>query len=209
MTPRAGVYEIKRTETGDRYIGSAADLKRRRIEHWRDLRGDYHINHHLQNAWNKYGEKAFEFNVFLYCDPEMMLVFEQRAIDQSGHYNLSPTAGNNLGMKHTKEAKANMSVAQMGNQNALGCTRSDETKARLSAAAMGRKTSEEVRAKQSAGMKGKQKWWLGRKHTEESKAKMSASRMGRKRTEETKANMSAGMKLSCARRRAEAVSRQG
>jgi len=204
----SGVYEIKRTKTGDRYAGSSADVHVRFDVHRRALRGGYHINGHLQSAWDKYGEKAFEFNVLLYCDPEPMLVFEQLAIDQSSHYNLSPTAGNNLGIKHTEEAKANMSVAQMGNQNALGCTRSEETKAKLSAAKKGRKLTDEHRANILAGMMGNQ-YWLGRKLTDEHKAKLSAAAMGRKHSEATKAKMSIGQKKYQVRRRAEAVSRQG
>ena len=209
----SGVYEIKRTKTGDRYAGSSADVHRRLDVHCRALRGEYHINSHLQNAWNKYGENAFEFNVLLYCDPELLLVFEQLAIDQSGHYNLSPTAGNNLGIKHTEEAKTNMSASQTGNQNALGCTRSDETRARLSKARMGRKTSAETRAKQSAALMGREfsdehrakisDALTGREFSDGHKAKISAAAMGRKHTDEAKAKMSAtrkGKPWSAARR---------
>jgi hypothetical protein len=42
--------EVKRWKTG------AYNFNRRKVDHWKTLRGNRHVNRHLQRAWNKYGE---------------------------------------------------------------------------------------------------------------------------------------------------------
>ena len=61
---RAGVYLIVNTATDAIYVGMTKSTFAAR---WRDhrhrLRHGIHKNPHLQNAWDKYGESAFEFSV--------------------------------------------------------------------------------------------------------------------------------------------------
>lgn len=56
---RAGVYKISNSSNGKCYIGSSIDIDRRRLEHFSALLHNKHINQHLQNAYNKYGEGMF------------------------------------------------------------------------------------------------------------------------------------------------------
>lgn len=49
----SGIYEIVNTINGKRYVGSAVSLKRRWVDHRRDLRAGKHHSRHLQNAWAK------------------------------------------------------------------------------------------------------------------------------------------------------------
>lgn len=56
------IYKITNKINGKIYIGSAFDVTRREYVHRSDLRCQRHHNSHLQNAFNKYGENAFEFS---------------------------------------------------------------------------------------------------------------------------------------------------
>jgi group I intron endonuclease len=59
-----GVYKITNTADGKVYIGSTAiDTDHRWSTHRALLRTGKHYNRHLQNAWNKYGESVFTFEV--------------------------------------------------------------------------------------------------------------------------------------------------
>ena len=212
----SGVYEITNTINGKRYVGSSVDLNIRKQTHWSRLREGKHFNRYLQNAWNKYGERAFQFNVLLYCDQELLLEFEQPAIDQRSEYNLCPKAGNRLGVKNTPEACANIS---RGKTNP-----SLETRAKYSATTRKRFQDPEQRREQSEMMKrnwqdpdyranqiekatGRPSPLRGiplspehgakiaeanrrRKVTKETRAKMSVAHTGFKHTEESKAKMS-------------------
>jgi len=53
-------------------------------------------------------------------------------------YNISPTAGSSAGVKHSDEAKANISESMKGNTNRKGREASEETKVKMSAAKKGR-----------------------------------------------------------------------
>ena len=55
----AGIYKFTCLEDGKIYIGSSIELHTRKRNHLTDLRNGNHINHHFQNAYNKYGEDSF------------------------------------------------------------------------------------------------------------------------------------------------------
>lgn len=63
----SGIYEIRNTICDKSYIGQSVDLERRMNAHKYDLRSGRHSNIHLQRAWDKYGEGAFEFNILAEC----------------------------------------------------------------------------------------------------------------------------------------------
>lgn len=181
----SGIYSIINKENGHRYVGSSVNLNGRFRGHRNHLKGDTHGNRHLQRAWNKYGEDAFEFQVLFYCDPEMCITLEQRAMDILGpEYNIEPIAGSSLGVTRTKEYRAKKSAAMMGKKNALGHKCSDEAKAKISAANKGNKYSvgckhtEESKVAKSAAMMGN-KNAAGHKVTDDARAKMSASHTGK------------------------------
>lgn len=116
-----GVYMIRNKKNGKVYIGSAAkSLKLRLRVHLNYLRKGVHSNIYLQRAWNKYGERSFEFVVILRCPPERCLKEEQRYLDLhqsfkfSNGYNRRPVAENNLGVLVGKETRAKLSAAKKG-----------------------------------------------------------------------------------------------
>ena len=89
----AGVYVIKHTESGNEYIGSSVRVHKRFLQHKNALNTNTHNNKYLQNAWNKYGKKAFEFKILLVCALEHVRFYEQTIIDGTNPvYNLSKSA---------------------------------------------------------------------------------------------------------------------
>ena len=155
-----GIYKITNTVTGKFYIGSAVNIKRRWAEHRSQLGANKHGNRHLQNSWNKHGEDSFTFEVLECCEKERLIEREQFYIDnEKPAYNILPTAGNSLGVKHTDETKRKMSKTMKGNQNSLGVKRTDETKRKMSEAKkgsqnrLGVKLTDETKRKISEAMK--------------------------------------------------------
>lgn len=57
------IYRIYCSTNEKSYVGLASDYEGRTNQHKSALRSDRHENLHLQYAWNKYGEDAFEFSV--------------------------------------------------------------------------------------------------------------------------------------------------
>lgn len=76
------------------------------------------------------------------------------------------------GRTHSDEARRKLREANLGNQNAKGCTRSPEVRAKMSAAQKLRYNSQEVRDRLSASQKG-------RYVSPETRAKMSAAKKGK------------------------------
>ena len=115
----SGVYIIENLETGDRYVGSAAHIASRWAKHRHDLRNGLHHSTALQQAWHKYGEDAFLFEVWEECEPELLLELEQSTIDElRPRYNVNPLAGSSLGIKRSPETRRRISKAMKGNRNA-------------------------------------------------------------------------------------------
>ncbi len=153
---KSGVYLITNTVNGKVYVGSAAkNIKCRWINHRKSLRGGRHSNAHLQSAWNKYEECKFEFTILINCVSDDCIRYEQffinkyNAADPTFGYNISPTAGNCLGVVHTVETRKKMSDAHKG------VKKTPEHTAKVAAANRGMKRSTESRAKMSAAKKGK------------------------------------------------------
>lgn len=157
-----GVYVITNTESRRVYIGSTVNLPRRQAQHKHRLRGGTHDNPHLQNAWDKYGEAAFRFEVLEHLEEGQIYNAEQFWMDTYRKrgtvlYNTGPIARNAM----------------------LGHEFTEEHRRRLSNARKGRKLTEQHRRNIGEGLKG-------RKCSEETRRKISESNKGLKRTEETK-----------------------
>lgn len=103
----SGVYVIRNVVNGKRYVGSSVDIGRRISDHFDDLRKGVHRNNKLQRAFDKYGELAFTWDVLAIVPNVRDLVeFEQAFMDGlRPEYNLSPTAGSNLGHRYSEEIK--------------------------------------------------------------------------------------------------------
>jgi group I intron endonuclease len=158
----SGIYQIKNKKNNKVYIGSAVSLGQRFSVHTHCLRNDKHHNRHLQNAWNKYGEDSFLFEVLEKVeDKEKLVEREQHWIDiREPEYNLSPTAGSTLGVKYSEEARKNVSNALKGKMAGednpfYGKKHSKKAREKMSAAWEGRVITDEWRANLSKARKGR------------------------------------------------------
>lgn len=91
------IYQIMNILNGHSYIGSSIAPNRRFKEHRFDLRHNKHHSDYLQNAWNKYGETNFRFQIIevlpLEASNEALKNREQWFIDTlKPSYNMSPNA---------------------------------------------------------------------------------------------------------------------
>ena len=138
------IYKIINKITNDIYIGSALNFSKRKYYHIYYLDKNKHHSIILQNSWNKYGKENFEFIVIEdNIEKEKLIEREQFYIDTfNPKFNCSKTAGSPLGVKHTLQARINMSKSHLGKKltpesiakrtaKVLGTKRSEETKRKL------------------------------------------------------------------------------
>lgn len=216
-----GVYMIVNTLTWKVYMGSSVNVSVRWTEHRRLLRKGQHHSPHLQRAWDKDGEGAFECVVIEGGSPLTVVAQEQSwldafcSYDKDFGYNIAHVAQASMrGRKHTPEARAKISE---GLRKRPPIT--EETRLNLRRAQKGRKVSEACRAKLSAALKGRpqapehvEKRKL-RKLSAAHKAALLAVHQGKKRSPEVTAKIVAktlGQKRSpeaCARMREAALNR--
>ena len=122
-------YKITCTSNNKVYYGSSKCFRTRKTRHLFFLRHNEHINKHLQNSFNKYGENSFVFE-FLeeFATRKLMLDAEQKLIDESygQSFNQSKSSkgpqlfGNKngfFGKKHNEETKLKMKKAKEGKTN--------------------------------------------------------------------------------------------
>lgn len=118
---RTGIYCIRNLVSGRCYVGSAKRIDHRWKAHRHLLREGRHHSRSLQRSWNKHGEACFAFEVLEHIlDLTQLIVREQfwidrlHAADPKRGFNVSPTAGNCLGVKHSAETCAKRSAIMKG-----------------------------------------------------------------------------------------------
>lgn len=121
----SGIYKIQNLVNGKYYIGSSDRVYRRWRHHLTRLRNGTHENPHLQNAWRKYGESAFQFSILKSVDSLHLLEEEQLFLNECKlqtdiSYNISYNATAPMkGRTHSPASKRKMSLARTGEQNAM------------------------------------------------------------------------------------------
>lgn len=197
-TKTIGVYCILNKVNEKRYVGSSANIEHRWFCHRRELETNKHGNMYLQNSYNKHGSEQFHYFMLEYCSENECVIKEQEWIDffqpfgEKG-YNISPTAGSVLGLKHSEQSKKNMSEAHKG------YVMPEEQKKKISDAHKGRPKSEETKRKLSEAHKGKI-------ISEEAKLKSSISHMGHRHSEETKEKIGIAARRPCSAETKEKIS---
>lgn len=176
-----GIYEIRNTANGKRYIGSSVSFRGRRFSHWSVARSGKHHSQHLQNAWNIYGEAAFVFKPILFCSTENLIMYEELCISLlKPEYNMCPVAGSCLGHKHTPESRKKMSDKQRGRRHSI------EHVANQAASTRGQKrgpqTPEQIEHRAA--------YVRGKRQTPEHVEKRAAQRRGTNLSPETRKRMS-------------------
>ena len=165
------------------YVGKSSDIKTRWSRHKYELNKGIHVNTYLQNAWNKYGEDKFEFNIIERCNEDQLNVREIYWIKTLDSYN----RGYNL------------------TEGGEGVSLPDDVKAKISAASKEWWSNPENKKKMSESRKGEGSFWYGKTFTEdmiiklseahknpseEIRQKQSRSHKGKKLSEETKNKIS-------------------
>lgn len=201
-----GVYEIRNTVNGKRYIGSSINIKGRWAGHKASLKSGLSKNIKLLRAWSKYGESDFEFGIIeiVTGDKEELYKREQHWIDfydsvNSG-YNICKAAGSVAGITRSKETRHKMSVAKIGkkptdetrekiSKTKTGVPMSGEAKLKMSESHKGMFPSEETREKLRKaqagennpmyGRCGKENPFYGKHHTDETKEQLRKMRSGK------------------------------
>jgi len=167
-----GIYCIYNAVSKKRYIGQTSNIDRRQRWHFSRLKNGAHHNEHLQMAFLKYGEGAFEWQILEEVQESMLDVRERAWIahhkSDNREFGYNKDSGGNLLHRHSEETKRKMSRAAMGNLNGLGHRNSEEALRKMSAAKMGHPVSLETRRKLS-------KAWETRTVSDATKRKMSAS----------------------------------
>ena len=123
----SGIYQIRNLFTNHIYIGSARNLHKRKLEHFRRLLNQEHVNKHLQNSYNKYGKENFVFELVELCSVDDLLQTEQYWLNlfvgTPNCYNIQKSAncgplqnnGNGFsGRTHSKYTKQKISKSRTG-----------------------------------------------------------------------------------------------
>lgn len=126
------VYRFFLKADGRSYVGSTVDLRKRRNLHVCLLRSGRHSSVPLQNAWNKYGEDAFGFEVLQEGDFESDEQLRAKEGEWMGRFprllNTAPVAGSILGIKRRPDTVEKMK------RSLIGQKRTDESRQRISEA---------------------------------------------------------------------------
>ena len=188
-----GIYKIENLINGKVYIGQAIDIDKRWYAHKSELHFNKHQNNHLQNAWNKYGEQNFKFEVIEECLVNELNTKEQYWLNYYGGLNSS----NNYNKKEagskgkpSNETLIKQSISHLGNKPTL------ETRIKMRNSHKGKIYTQTQRINISNAIKeyyknnpeakdrtkeiGKRN--KGRKHTSEEKQKISNKLKGRENT---------------------------
>ena len=210
-----GVYRIRNILDDKRYVGSTNDFEKGWIYRLKALKKEEHHNPHLQNAWNKCGEKNFVFEIEkeVMGNNKVLLAAEQIYLDEGFGlgilYNIARKAGGgnlgeevnqkrgiaNTGRKHTAEWKQEQSKRMSGKNSPLYGKRGKDSpnygshRTEETKTKMRKPNSKEHNAKIS-------KTLTGYKHIDEFRAKMRKINMGannpfygKQHTKETKEKM--------------------
>lgn len=196
----SGIYQILNTTNGHCYIGQAIDLEGRKRIHFHDLRKGNHHNSHLQSAFDKYGEKVFEFIVLNHIENTDTLNFWEQYYINLLHskYNMAKVIGAPMsGRRHSKEARDKMKKSwtperrQEQSKRMKGRVLSEEIRRKIGQGNAGKILSEETRRKmsrswtperrqkQSKAFKSGSHPMQGKHHSEKSRQKISKAKKGK------------------------------
>ncbi len=120
METPSGVYKITNKVNNKVYIGCSEHIGKRVSAHRRLLRNNTHYNKHLQNAWNKYKEESFNFEVIEYCSKDELSRVEHywvRHFDCDNSdlgYNLGLTSEHSKFGGKSKETRHKMAESAKG-----------------------------------------------------------------------------------------------
>jgi group I intron endonuclease len=140
---KTGIYKILNIITNKFYIGSACHFYNRKSKHLGMLRRGLHNNKHLQNSYNKYGEKVFKFFLIEECPKDQLIIREQWYLDTlKPYYNICTIVEGRWGLFHEESTKIKIKESITKFHNEVG--HSEETKSKIAKTLTGRKQSPET-----------------------------------------------------------------
>jgi group I intron endonuclease len=184
MVKIVGIYAIRNILDNKVYVGKSINITKRFNRHKRSLLLNTQQNKHLQAAWNKYGEKAFVFEIIELCTEAELNSREIYWITRID--SLNPIYGYNKksggeGGKLTHDALLRMIKSHIGKKL------SREHRKRISMGNLGHSVSQKTRNKIGKAHKGKPK-------SEEHKKSISNTLLGRVLPLKTRQKMSKARK---------------
>lgn len=200
----SGIYFIKNKVTGKFYVGSSLNIRNRLYHHVYLLRINKCHSPKLQNSYNKYGYDCFEFGVIEKCedfhlrDREAYWILYYNSV-QNGYNCSIDTNCSTRGLKHSKESKLKMSIAQKAlastaerkkmssdilikyNKSKKGIPKTKEHKDKISKSNIGKKLSAEtIQKMRECKLNNPVRYWLGKTFSIETKNKIRLSKVGKK-----------------------------
>ena len=188
----SGIYIIFNLINGHFYVGSTNNFQERFINHFNQLLNNKHINKYLQHAFNKYGEENFEFMIIRYIEPtkEKLLIAEQEYLNKyhgsKACYNLTPTAGSNLGFKHSEKTKRKQRERSKGKRFSKEHIEKTRKINLGNKYCLGYKHTEQTKKKVSIATSGSKNGFYKKQHSKESIEKMRKAKLGKKLNDDHK-----------------------
>lgn len=151
MLKISAIYIIRNLVNNHFYLGSTVNFNKRKKSHYNSLLKNKHHCRYLQNAFNKYGENNFVFEIIHFCEKNDTLKLEGHYLELlKPNYNTSLDAIAPMkGRRHTNATKDRMSKQRQGNTHSLGFKHSLENRQKRSEFTKGRKHSAETKLKMS------------------------------------------------------------
>lgn len=138
MKDKHGIYKITNITNNMVYIGQTMQRFQKRYWHhqWK-LNNGTHDNQHLQNAWNLYGDDAFEFSVVETIEDydndnldELEIQYIKYYKELGCCYNISDGGCGIRGVERTDEWKRK--IGEKNRVNMLGKRHTEETRKKMS-----------------------------------------------------------------------------
>lgn len=104
------IYKIENLLDGKIYVGQTINHLERERFHFYSLKGKYHHNEHLQNAYNKNGRENFKYTILSWAKSKEELDYQEKyfiskynTLNRKNGYNFKNGGGNGAPHQETRE----------------------------------------------------------------------------------------------------------
>jgi len=106
LKPRAGIFAVRRTATGEVWVGKAPEPERKRTAVWFQLEIGSFPNREMQAAWNAHGKASFAFELLeqISDENELLVPSCSRSARRTGARNLTRAPWSNPAACGTRRA---------------------------------------------------------------------------------------------------------